>query len=113
MACDTMLKPRQTISERKAEVKKVIELVARGIAAGRIKPVVDKKTGGVIFEGLTNEERDGVTDGCVLRGVSIFGGALANAAIARAEQIAGRVLDRKAIAQGMHSHDHGRTWHKH
>jgi hypothetical protein len=39
------------------------------------------------------------------------GSALAKAAIARAEQVAGRTVDRQAIAHGHYSHDGGRSWH--
>jgi hypothetical protein len=40
------------------------------------------------------------------------GFALAKLAIMKAEQLAGRTVDRKVVAQGTHSHDGGRTWHK-
>ena len=35
------------------------------------------------------------------------GSALARAAVARAEQLAGRQVDRRAVAVGAHSHDGG------
>jgi len=110
MACDTRLKPRQTISERAQEVRKAVELFNKGIASGRIKVTVGAK-GGIAFAGLTNEERDGVTDACAYRRLMVTGSALTKAAIARAEQLAGRTVDRTAIAQGLHSHDGGRHWH--
>jgi hypothetical protein len=39
------------------------------------------------------------------------GSALAKQAIARAEQLAGRTVDRAALTAGHHSHDGGKTWH--
>jgi hypothetical protein len=40
----------------------------------------------------------------------VTGSSLTKAQIARAEQLAGRSIDRKVIANGVHSHDGGRTW---
>ena len=111
MPCDTRLKPRQTISERAIEVKRAVEKISAGLASGRIKAVVDRRTGAVAFAGITDEERDGVTDACAYRRLMVSGGALAKAAIARAEQLAGRTVDKQALAAGHHSHDGGKTWH--
>lgn len=112
MPCDTRLKPRQTISQRKDEVRLVQERVIAGLKSGKIKPKVDAK-GGVVFTGLTDDERDGVTDGCIYRRVMVSGSQLAIQAIARAEQLAGRGVNKQLVAQGYHSHDGGSTWHNH
>lgn len=112
MPCDRQLKPKQTISERKAEVRKAADKISKGLAAKRIKPVVSK-TGAIAFVGVTDEERDGVTDACAYRLIMVHGSALAKAEIARAEQIAGRGVDKQVIGQGAHSHDGGQTWHDH
>ncbi len=118
MPCDTRLKDnyrnlrrRQTITERKTEVKQVVTDVNSLIAAGKVKPVIDKRTGAIAFNGLTDDIRDGVTDACVYRQLMIHGNSLTKMAIQRAEQIAGRTVDNKAVAQGVHSHDGGGTWH--
>jgi hypothetical protein len=112
MPCDTKLKPRQTISQRKAEVRKVVERISQKLATGTVKPVVSKQ-GAITFTGITNEERDGVTDACAYRQIMVHGSALAKAAILRAEQLAGRSVDKQVIGQGVHSHDGGHTWHDH
>lgn len=112
MPCDTRLKPQQTISQRAAEVRKVVDRVAQGLASGRVKAKVGPQ-GAIAFDGLTAEERDGVTDACIYRRVNVTGSAFAKAAIQRAEQIAGRAVNQQAIAQGAHSHDGGKTWHEH
>jgi hypothetical protein len=112
MPCDTRLKQGQTISQRKAEVVAAVEKLARGLAAGTVKPVVGKQ-GAIAFDGFADKDRDGVTDACAYRRVMATGSALAKAAIARAEQMAGRSVDRTVIGRGVHSHDHGATWHDH
>lgn len=110
MPCDTRLKPKQTIQQRAAEVRDVVARLASGLAAGRIKPKIGPQ-GAIAFPGLTDEERDGVTDACAYRRLMSSGSALAKAAIERAEQMAGRSVNRQALAHGVHSHDNGKTWH--
>lgn len=110
MACETTLKPRQTIQQRAEEVRAVVARVAADLAAGKIKPVIGS-TGGITFDGLKPADRDGVTDACIYRRIMASGSALAKAAITRQEQISGRTVNRQAIAQGLHSHDGGRSWH--
>lgn len=111
MSCDTRLKPRQTLSERKAEVQQVVQRLAWALGAGRVKAVVDKRTGAIAFAGFTEEERDGVTDACMYRRILATGSASAKAAIARAEALAGRAVSREALMAGHHSHDGGVSWH--
>lgn len=112
MPCDTRLKPKQTIQERADEVRRAVGRIQAGIIQGRVKVKVGPQ-GAIAFDGVTNEERDGVTDACAYRRIMISGSALAKAAIARAEQMAGRSVDRAVVGQGHHSHDGGRTWHDH
>lgn len=112
MPCDTKLKPQQTLKERVDEVRRVIEKLDRGLVAGRVKVKVGPQ-GAIAFDDLTAKERDGVTDACIYRRLMVSGSALAKAKIAQAEQLAGRTVDRKALAQGHHSHDGGATWHGH
>jgi hypothetical protein len=110
MPCDTRLKPKQTISERAAEVRRAVDKIGQGLASGRIKARVGPQ-GAIAFDGVSNEDRDGVTDACIYRRLLVSGSALAKAALARAEQLAGRSIDRQSLAHGHHSHDGGRTWH--
>lgn len=110
MPCDTKLKPRQTISERAAEVRNVVANLARALVSGKVRVRVSKE-GGIAFDGLTDQERDGVTDACAYRRIMATGSALAKAKIVQAETLAGRTVDRTAIAHGLHSHDGGKTWH--
>lgn len=112
MPCDTRLKPRQTISERIAEVRAAVAKVDAAIVSGRVKITVGPQ-GAIAFTAITADERDGVTDACMYRRLMVSGSALAKAKIARAEMLSGRTVNRQIIGQGAHSHDNGRTWHDH
>jgi hypothetical protein len=110
MPCDTKLKQGQTISQRAAEVRGMVERLASGLISGRVRAKVGSN-GGIAFEGLTDDERDGVTDACAYRRIMATGSALARQKIAAAEALAGRAVNRQAVGQGLHSHDGGKTWH--
>lgn len=112
MACDTRLKPRQTIKQRAAEITKATETLSAALASGRAKAKVGPQ-GAIAFLGLSEAERDGLTDACAYRRIMATGSALAKAAIARAEMLAGRTVDRQVIGVGAHSHDGGASWHNH
>lgn len=112
MPCDTRLKPKQTIQERADEVRRAVGKIQAGIIQGRVKIKIGPQ-GAIAFDGVANDERDGVTDACAYRRIMVTGSPLARAAIARAEQLAGRSVDKRIIGQGAHSHDGGRTWHDH
>ena len=109
MPCDTQLRPKQTIQERAAEVRKAIEILDRLLMRRLVKPVVGPQ-GAIAFSGWNEADRYGITDACAFRRLMVSGSALARAEIARAEQLAGRVVDRKILAAGTHSHDGGMSW---
>jgi hypothetical protein len=111
MPCDTKLKAGQTISQRAEEVREVVAKLQAALVSGKVKAVVSKE-GGVAFAGLSEADRNNVTDACAYRRLMVSGSALAKAKVAQAEQIAGRGISRQAIGQGLHSHDGGATWHK-
>jgi hypothetical protein len=112
MACDTIFKQNQTISQRKEEVKKVVSVLDRLIAAGQVRIKVGPQ-GAVTFTAWADSERDGVTDACAYRRLMVTGSALAKAKIAQAEMMAGRSISKQVVGQGAHSHDGGATWHDH
>ena len=103
MACWTRVKPKQTPEERRDEVRKTIEKVARGIVDGKYKVVIGPQ-GAVAFSGVPASERNDVSDACVYRNIMSTGSAMARQLIARAEQLAGRRVDQKALAGGHHGH---------
>ena len=112
MPCDTRLKPRQTVQQRAAEVRKAVDALALKLLKRQVRPVVDKATGAIAFQGWSETDRDGITDACAYRRLKVQGNSLVQAEIARAEALAGRAVDTKAIAQGVHSHDGGVSWHQ-
>jgi hypothetical protein len=116
VACETRLQNKnQTLSERKTQVKEIVAFTDELIRKSKVKIVVDKRTGAVAFSGMTDAERGGVSDACTYRMIMATGSVLAKQAIARAEQLAGRSVNRQALTNGVHSHDGGQTWssHKH
>ena len=110
MPCDTRRAPGQSLDQRKVEVREAISRLAAALVAGRARAVVGK-SGGIAFVGIDDLITARVTDACAYRMVMATGSALAKMAIARAETLTGRTVDRHALAQGVHSHDHGHTWH--
>ena len=110
MPCDTVRKPNQTFEQRKVEVRTAVAALAAALASGQAKAIVSKATGSVAFRGWPQGESARVTDACAYRLVLATGSAQAKMAIARAEQLAGRTVDRAALSQS-HSHDGGVTWH--
>lgn len=107
MPCDTARKPNQTMDQRKVEVREAISRLASLLATGRAKVVISK-TGAVAFAGTDELASARVTDACAFRLILSSGSALAKAAIAKAEALAGRGANRHAAT---HSHDGGATWH--
>lgn len=110
MVCETRLKPRQTTQQRAEEIRRAVAKLSDALASGRVKAKVGPQ-GAIAFIGLGEAERDGISDACAYRRLMVSGSALAKAAIARAEQLAGRAVDRKVLARGIYSHDLGKTWH--
>jgi hypothetical protein len=112
MSCDQTPQKGQTLTERKTEVRAAIASLSAALVAGRAKAIIGP-TGGIAFAGW--DERSRVTDACAYRMILATGSALAKAAIAKAEQLAGRTVSRQAVAQGHHAHMHGGElhWHDH
>lgn len=110
MPCNTQLKPRQTVAQRMAEVRKATARIDALVAAQKVQVKVGKK-GGIVFIGVPDDVRDGMTDACVYRAIMSKGSHAARHAITKAEQHAGRAVDKKVVATGLHSHDGGQSWH--
>jgi len=112
MPCETKLAPGQTISGRIAEIKAAVEKLSALLAADKVKVIIGPQ-GSIAFQGWVEPDRNGVSDLCAYRRIMANGSVLARQKIARAEQLAGRTVNRQAVAQGCHSHDGGHTWHDH
>lgn len=112
MACETRLKPKQTIGQRKEEAIKAINSLDRLLLRRQVRVVISPQ-GAIAFQGWNEVDRDGLTDACAYRQIMARGSVLAKAEIARAEQMSGRSVDRKVLSTGTHSHDGGQTWGNH
>lgn len=113
MPCDRRLKPRQTISQRAAEIRAATERLSAALVAGRVQVKIDKLTGVPVFTGWDETSRDGLSDACAYRQIMATGTSLAKLAFEKAELMSGRKVNKQALAQGVHSHDGGVTWHDH
>jgi hypothetical protein len=113
MPCDTRLKPGVTVVQRNAEIGQAIARLEKLLGENKVRVVVDKRTGAVAFEGWSPELRDDVTDLCAYRRMAARSSWALRQAVARAEVLAGRKVDERALAAGVHSHDGGKTWGAH
>lgn len=111
MPCDTRRLPNQTLSQRKEEIKTAVDKLAAALSAGRVKPVIGAR-GGIAFPGWAEGQTGRVTDNCAYRKLMSGGSVAAKLAIERAEMLAGRKVDRQAVATGLHYHSET-GWHDH
>jgi hypothetical protein len=110
MVCDITIREKQTLRERISEVVKAVTALDALIQRRRVKVVVGPQ-GAITFVGWDGAVREQVSDACAYRRIMATGSALAKMEIARAEQLAGRAVNRQVVGQGVHSHDGGATWH--
>lgn len=111
MPCDSFpLEPKQTLAQRVDAVKKAVANLDALLKKRLVRPKVGPQ-GAITFVGWTDQDRARVTDACAYRRIMATGSSLAKAEIARAEAMAGRGVNRKVVAAGVHSHDGGTTWH--
>lgn len=110
MACES--KPsRRPNKARRDEVREAVARLEAAMKAGTVTVKVGP-TGAITFAGWGSEEREGVSDVCAYRKLAASGSAALRAAVAKAEAMAGRKVDARAIAAGVHSHDGGHSWHQ-
>lgn len=110
MPCDTMRLPNQTPAQRITEVRTAAQRIDQLVASRKIGVKVGPQ-GAVTFTGLSDADRARMTDACIYRMLTRSGTAATKMAIQRAEQLAGRSVNRAVVANGVHSHDGGTTWH--
>lgn len=112
MPCDTKpFRAQQTLTERKAEVSFAVQKLEGLLASKKVTAKVGPQ-GSIAFTDWEGGDRAGITDACAYRRIMASGSATSRQAIARAEALAGRGVNKAAVAQGVHSHDNGSTWHK-
>ena len=112
MPCDTAIQNLPALERGAAEERQKAALARLDAAlqGGTVKVVIGA-SGSVAFRGLWRS--DGVTDLCAFRRLQASNSPALRKALNRAEVIAGRTVDAKAISAGVHSHDGGRTWGSH
>ncbi len=96
--------------QRRNQVKDAIARLDAALTAGSAQVVIGQ-SGAIAFKGWSNAE--GVSDLCAYRALAATNSPALRRAIARAEVVAGRTLDARALAAGTHSHDGGATWSTH
>lgn len=99
----------QTKPERIAETVTALARLEAALKIGTVRAVVGR-TGGVAFVGQW--DRRGISDACAYRALTQKGSSELRMALAKAEAVAGRQVDKQAVAAGLHSHDGGKTWGK-
>lgn len=102
--------PPKATPQYLAKVKSALERLNAALAAGTVTVSVGAQ-GAIAFKGWN--DRDGVSDICAFRKLTSDNSPALRRAVMRAEVMAGRKIDARTIAQGMHSHDGGQTWSKH
>lgn len=111
MPCDSYIKLGETPEIRKKKVATALEKLEAALSAGSVKVKVGAN-GALTFTGWSGKDRDGISDLCAYRKLAAKGSPSLRSAIARAEVTAGRKIDERVIASGVHSHDGGKTWGK-
>ena len=115
MPCDRQLAKNESIQQRAESIRETMKKVERGLALGNIKVVIGPQ-GAVAFLGISDADRNRVNDGCIYRRILSTGSALAKQAIAKAEQLSGRSVNKLAVGQGAHAHVDSKgnlRWHSH
>jgi hypothetical protein len=112
MACESFIKPNQTIAQRAREIDEALDTLEQRLQNNSVKVVIDKRTGALTFAGWNSADRRDITDACAYRVMVSRNSVALRQAVARAEAIQGVKVNQRAIATGMHSHDGGKTWDK-
>jgi hypothetical protein len=107
MPCTTQ--PTLTEQQRTAQRAALARLQA-AIGAGAVSVVVSR-AGAIALKGWGDADRAGVSDLCAYR--ELRNSPEMRRALARAEVLAGRTVDARTIAAGVHSHDGGQSWGSH
>ena len=94
-----------TASQRE-RMQAAITRLDGALAAGSVSVVISG-SGAVAFKGWIDKE--GVTDICAYRKLAAENSPALRRAVMRAEALAGRRIDERAVNMGVHSHDGGQT----
>lgn len=95
---------------QKQTMQRAIDRLEGSLRAGTVTVTVGRN-GAVAFRGWVDPDKGPVSDLCAFRKLQSSNSTALRMALARAEGLAGRKADPRAIAAGTHSHDGGHTWH--
>lgn len=107
MPCDTVVNKD---AESKRRMQDALKRLDGALMSGTVQAVIGPQ-GSIAFRGW--QDRGGLSDLCAYRKLAAGGSMGLRRAIARAEVVAGRGVDQRAVAAGHHSHDGGSTWGTH
>lgn len=107
MPCDTLT---NLTPEKKADQRSALARLEGSLRAGTVTAVIGGN-GAIAFRSWL--DRAGLSDLCAYRKLTASNSPALRAALARAEAMAGRKVDPRAVAAGVHSHDGGNTWGNH
>lgn len=106
MPCDRV----DLTAESRRRQREALASLAVALGTGAVTVKVGPQ-GAVAFLGWG--DREGLADVCALRRLMAANDPNLRRALARAEALAGRKVDTRQIAAGVHSHDGGGTWGTH
>lgn len=104
MPCDSKPLTPTAIENQRAALNRL----ETGLALGSVQVIIGA-TGSIAFKGWN--DREDLADLCAYRRLSAANSPALRKALARAEAMAGRKVDQRQVAAGVHSHDGGRTFH--
>ena len=97
-------------AQQRERMQAAIARLDAALASGAASVVVSG-SGAVAFKGW--QDREGVTDICAYRKLAAENSPALRRAVMRAEALAGRRVDERAVTMGVHSHDGGQNWGSH
>ena len=104
MPCDLQ---RQRTASAEAEATRALKKLEQQLQEKSACLVVGQD-GSLAINGW--QDRGGYSDLCAIRALEVKGSWAYRQALAQAEALAGRSVNKTALAVGWHSHDGGSTW---
>ena len=87
MPCDTRLKENQTLASRQREITVALERLERYLKTGTVQVQIGAQ-GAVVLQGW--KDRDGVSDVCAYRSLTLTNSWTLKQAVKRAEMMSGK-----------------------
>lgn len=107
MPCDSQV---NLTVQAKARMTAALERLEAALGNNEAQLVIGA-AGSIAFKGW--RDNGGLSDLCAYRRLASSNSAALRRAVFRAEALAGRQINPRAVAVGVHSHDQGATWGTH